>query len=144
MERASLVRSLDPLRRQAGLVEIGLRLFQILLGKAAHADALGKRRAGALEHERVMAGLGDAAQVDRILVLVADDKADQIDIEGAALRQVFDVQHGMAGARDVEGRIVVWLGNAHGGLRTVRALFPAREWRRQLDTSKTPIHTHFA
>ena len=118
MQRPALIRPLDPLRRQSGFLEIGFRFFQILLGEAAHADALGFGRARALEHERVMARLGDAAQIDRILVLVADDKADQIDIEGAALRQILDVQHRVAGARDVERRIVVGLGDAHEELRT--------------------------
>ena len=50
-----------------------------------------------------MASFGDAAQIDRILVFVADDEADQVDIERAALRQILDVQDGMAGAGDVEG-----------------------------------------
>ena len=40
VQRAPLMRPLDPFRRQPGLVEIGLGLFQILLGEAAHADAL--------------------------------------------------------------------------------------------------------
>ena len=67
----------------------------------------------------MMAGLGDAAQIDRILVLVADGKADQIDVKGAAFAEVLHVQHGMTGARDVEGRMVVGLGDGHGGLQSV-------------------------
>ena len=41
MQRAALVRPLDPLRRQAGLLEIKLCFLQIFFGEAAHADALG-------------------------------------------------------------------------------------------------------
>src|ERR1700722_9162602 len=138
MQGAALVRPLDPLCRQAGLLEISFRLFQILLGEAAHADPLGLRRAGALEHQRVMTDLGDAAQIDRVLVLVADDQADEVDIEGAALRQIFHVQYRMAGARDVEGRVVVGFGNGHHGLRI------GRNRPRQLDTFGTGIHTRFS
>ena len=69
--------------------------------------------ARALEHEAVVAGLGDAAQIDRVLVLVADDEADEIDVEISAHREVLHGEHRMAGARDVEGRIVDGLGNAH-------------------------------
>ena len=46
MERPALVRPLDPKRRQARFLEIVLRLFQIFLGKTAHADPFGLRRAG--------------------------------------------------------------------------------------------------
>ena len=45
MQRAALVRDLDPFRRQARLVEKRLRLLQVLLGEDAHADALGLRLA---------------------------------------------------------------------------------------------------
>jgi hypothetical protein len=121
----ALVRPLDPKRWQVRFFEIMLRLFQILLGEAAHADPLGLRGARALEHQRVMTHLGNAAQIDGVLVLVADDQADEIDIEGAALRQVFHVQHRMAGARDVEGRVVVGFGNGHLGLRIGRKQTPS-------------------
>ena len=121
MERAALIRPLHPLRRQAGLLEIMLGLLQILLGEAAHADALRLRRGGALEHQAVMTRLGDAAQIDRVLILVADDEADEIDIERAAFRQIFDVQYGMTGASDVEWRIVVRFRDGHGALQVGRA-----------------------
>jgi hypothetical protein len=119
VERPALVRPVDPLRRKVRFFEIPLRLFQILLGKTAHADPLGLRRACALEHQRVMTDFGNTAQIDRILVLVADDQADQIDIEDAALGQIFHVQHRMAGARDVEGRVVVWLRDGHERLQSL-------------------------
>src|SRR5580704_18652894 len=129
MERAALVRPLNPLRRQAGILEISFRLFQILLGEAAHADPLGLRRARALEHQRVMTDLGDAAQIDRVVVLVADDQADEVDIEGAAFGQVFHLQYGMAGAGDVEGRVVVRAWNAQCRLRSLMRLAAADDSR---------------
>src|ERR1700733_6524705 len=61
-----------------------------------------------------MARLGDAAQIDRTAVFIADDETDQIDIEGAAFGEILHVQHGVAGARDVEGRMVIGLRDAHG------------------------------
>ena len=144
VQRLALVWPLHPLRRQAGLLEIVLRFFKILLGEAPHADALGFGHARTLEHQRVMARLGDPAQIDRILVLVADDQADQIDIKGAALRQILDVQHRVAGAGDVERWIVVGLGNAHEVLPTLSGpTGRAVEKTRQLDTPMPPIHSRF-
>src|SRR5581483_12423099 len=110
---APLVRTLHPPHRQAVLIEIKLRLLQILLGEATHADALGLDRSGALEHQGVMASLGNAAQVQRVLVLVADDEADQIDIERPALAEVVHVQQRMAGAGDVERRVIVRARDGH-------------------------------
>src|SRR5262245_35023148 len=122
VERAALVRNLDPFRRQAGLLKKRLGLLQVLLGEDAHPDALGLRRAPcALEHETVVAGLGNAAQIERVLVLVADDEAEQVHVEISGDREVLDRQHGMAGARDVEGRVVDCLRNAHGALPATMA-----------------------
>jgi hypothetical protein len=122
VQRAALVWNLDPFRRQAGLLEKDLGLLQVLLGEDAHPDTLGLRRAArALEHEAVVAGLGDAAQIERVLVLVADDEAEQVHVEIAGDREVLDRQHGMAGARDVEGRVVDCLRNAHGALPATMA-----------------------
>ena len=59
----------------------------------------------------------DAAQVERVLVFIADDKADQIDVEIPAHRQVLHGEDRMAGARDIERRIVDGLGNGHDALR---------------------------
>ena len=88
MQGASLVRDLDPLRRQPGLVEEHLGLLQILLGEDAQTDSLGLRLAArAFEDKAVVARLGNAAQIDRVVVLVADDEAEQIDIEGATDRR---------------------------------------------------------
>jgi hypothetical protein len=66
------------------------------------------------EHETVVTCFGDAAQIDRLLVLVADDEAEKVDIEIPADREIPHRQHAMARTRDVEGRIVDRLGDAHG------------------------------
>ena len=109
MQRLALIWPLDPLRRQARLLEIGLCFHQIFFSEATHADALGFRRIGALEHQAVVAGFGNAAEIDRVLVFIANDQADQIGIKRAAFREVLDVQHGMAGACNIERRIVIGL-----------------------------------
>ena len=119
MQGAALVRNLDPCRRQAGFVEKRLGLLQILVAEDAHADALGLRLAApALENEAVMTRLGDAAKIECIAVFIADDEAEEVYVEVSAHRQVLHGEHRMARARDVEGRIVDGLRNAHGALQS--------------------------
>src|SRR6516164_9946232 len=118
MQGAPLVRDLDPCRRQAGFVEKRLGLLQILVAEDAHADALGLRLAArAFENEAVMTRLGDAAKIEGIPVFVADDEAEEIHVEVSAHRQILHGEHRVARARDVEGRIVDGLWNAHGALQ---------------------------
>src|SRR5215813_13813562 len=118
MQGAPLVRDLDPFRRQAGFVEKGLGLLQILFAEDAHAHALGLRLAArAFENEAVMTRLGDAAKIERIPVFVADDEAEEVDVEVSAHRQILHGEHRVARARDVEGRIVDGPWNAHGALQ---------------------------
>src|SRR5262249_271108 len=98
-------------------VEERLGFPQILFAENAHADPLGLRvTAAALEHEAMVTGLGDAAEIERVLVLVADDEAEKIHVEISAHRQVFHRQHPVAGACDVERRVIDRLRNAHGTL----------------------------
>jgi hypothetical protein len=54
-----------------------------------------------------------AAQIDRLVVPVLDMEADGILIEGAALAEVNDIEHGVAAADDVEGRIENVCRNGH-------------------------------
>src|SRR5262249_26950570 len=107
----------DPCRRPAGFVEKRLSLLQILFAEDAHAHALGLRLAArALENEAVMTRLGDAAQIERIPVFIADDEAEEIHVEVSAYRQVLHGEHRVAPAPDAEGRSVDGLWNAHGAL----------------------------
>jgi hypothetical protein len=73
--------------------------------------------APALEHEAVVAGLGDPAKIKRVAIFVADNETEQINVEISADRQILHGEHRMAGARDVERRIVDGLRNAHGALQ---------------------------
>ena len=52
-----------------------------------------------------MIALLDAAQIERVLVLVRDDVAEAIDVERARLRQIGDAELDVARAHDVERRI---------------------------------------
>src|SRR5215813_13588426 len=63
-----------------------------------------------------------AAQVDRVAVAILDMQADGGLVELAAGVEVGDVEHGMAGADDVERRIEDMFRNGHG--RFLIALFP--------------------
>ena len=121
VQGASLVRDLRPLRRQPGFLEEHLGLLQILLGEDAQTDSLGLRLAPrAFEDEAVVARLGNAAQIDRVAILVAHDEPEQIDIEVATDRQIPDGENIVARARDVERRIVDGFGDAHGALHIVQ------------------------
>ena len=95
-------------------VEMRLRLVEVLVGEHAKADALALRLAGrALQREAVVAALLDAAQPDRVGVLVAHDQPHHLDVEVAAGGEVARREHEMAGARDVERRIEVGLRKGH-------------------------------
>jgi hypothetical protein len=74
--------------------------------------------ARALENEAVMTRLGDAAKIERIAVFIADNEAEEVHVEVSAHRQILHGEHRMARARDVEGRIVDGLRNAHGALQS--------------------------
>src|SRR3984893_508471 len=93
-KRASLMRSLEPFGRQTGIAEECFRLVEVLLRENPHADALGLRLAARLfKDEAVMTCLRDAAQVDRALVLVADDETDEVDIEASACGEILYRPH---------------------------------------------------
>jgi hypothetical protein len=118
MQRAALVRNLDPFGRHAGGSEEPLCLFQIFLGEDAHADALGFRLAArAFEHETVVTCLGHAAQKERVGILVADNEAEEVDIKPPACRKVLHAEHAVTRARDIERWIVDGRRDAHGRLR---------------------------
>ena len=112
MQRAALMRHLDIGGRQSGALEIALGGVEIVLGVDAQARCA-RRSAPTrlLEDEAVMAGLLDAAQIERAAVLVADRKAERIAIEGAAAAQVLDGQDDMARPRGVERRRICGTGN---------------------------------
>ena len=114
VQRTPLVRHLRPFGRQAALLEVRVGGVQVLLEEDAEADALaGDLAAGLHQHQAVVAGLGQAAQVALGGRLFGDDEADDVCVEVAAALQVRDVQSDVARPRDVEGRTQVD-GGQHG------------------------------
>ena len=123
VQRAALVRHLDPFRRQAGALEHVLGLVEILLGVDPQADALAGRFAVALlEHDAVVAGLLHAAQIERLVVLVADREAEAVDVEGAAAGEVLHRPDDVARPRGVERRGIGGARNGHGLSLCVRGV----------------------
>ena len=53
----------------------------------------------------MVVALLDAAQIERVLGLVADQKSEAIDIEGARAREIADAKLDVARPHDVERRI---------------------------------------
>ena len=66
------------------------------------------------QHQRMMLVFLAAAQIHRAVILVLDMKSDDVFVECAAGLEVGDVEHGMAGADDVERRIEDVGRNGHG------------------------------
>ena len=65
MQRLALMRNVGPCRRAAFALEECLQMIEVVFAEHAHADARACRRlAGAPQHQAVMAGLLDAAQID--------------------------------------------------------------------------------
>ena len=61
-----------------------------------------------------MVALLDAAQVERVVGLVADQEPETIDIEGARAGEVAHAEFDMARAHDVERRVENRLADGHG------------------------------
>ena len=85
MQRLALMRHIRPGGLQALAVEKGLQRLEVALAQHPHADALAARAIlGLLEHQAVMAGLLDAAQIERVAGLFGDHEADHLGVEQPA------------------------------------------------------------
>ena len=116
-------------QRSALMRQVGKRSRQIAAGKpeggavevvfAAELETqsphIGLARAP--QHQRMMIALLDAAQIERVLGLVADQKPEAIGVEGTRPRKIGDAQLDMAGAYDVERRIEDRIADGHGSSR---------------------------
>ncbi len=58
-------------------------------GETADMDPFGRIRPP--EHDAVITGFRGTARIQSVLILVADEKAKKIDIEGAAFADAFDL-----------------------------------------------------
>src|SRR5258708_19011552 len=113
LKRAALERLLregisDPVLRQerGGLVEIAF-----VADLEAQAIAGGGRRLA--QHQRMMLVLLAAAQVHGFVVAILDMQPDGVFVEFTAGVEVRDIEHGVAAADNVEGRIEDVLRNGH-------------------------------
>ena len=66
------------------------------------------------QHQAVVTGLLDAAEIKRVVLFRGQDQADHLLIELPARREVADGKDDMAGAGDAKSRIEIGGGEAHG------------------------------
>lgn len=83
-----LERRVDPPCRQTALAEMSLRQVEILLGQHAQADTFALWLGAGLEYKAVVTAFFQAAQIERVAVVVAHHEAKRVDVERAALREV--------------------------------------------------------
>src|SRR5438445_10269666 len=89
-------------------------LVEIAVIADLEAEPAAGRNRGFAQDQRVMLLLLAAAQIHRLVVAVLDMEADGGLVEGTALGEVDDIEHGMAAADDVEGGIEDVCRNGHG------------------------------
>ena len=92
-------------RRQIAAAKPGSGAVDVVLARELEAERAHVGLMGPPQHQRVVVALLNAAQIKRVLGLVADQKSEAIDIERA---RAFDVPHAeldMARAHDIEWRI---------------------------------------
>ena len=93
VQRLALMRNVGPGRRAAFALKERLQMIEIVLAKHPHADACaGRRIAGAPQHQAVMTGFLDAAQIDRVAILLGHDKADHLGVEQPAASRSLTVR----------------------------------------------------
>ncbi len=85
---------------------------EVFLARDLEAERQNLRFARAPQHNRMVVSFLDAAEVERVCRLVADQQTEAVNIEGARAAEIADPKLDMAGANDVEGRgedrIVDW------------------------------------
>src|SRR5262249_36225472 len=113
LQGAALERLLGESVLDAVLGEEARRLVEIALIADLEAEPAAGGRLRLAQHQRVMLVLLAAAQVDRVQVCVLDVEADSGLVEIAACSQIGHVEHDVAGADDVEGRIEDVCRNGH-------------------------------
>ena len=126
-----------PAARQPVLLKGVLGALQFLLVVNAHTHAqAGRLVLGALDREAVMRPLLKAAQVERVLVLVAYQEPEHLGVELAALGEVARGEGRVAGAQEAEWRVQVRLRYGHWFSSSIRQIdvrmgkAGAREYRK--------------
>src|SRR5580658_3557958 len=101
----ALVRNLREGGRQVAAAEPECGAIEILFACNPKTERADLSFAGSAQHDRMVAPLLDAAEIEGVLAFVADQKPQAIDIEGAGAAEIADAELDMAGAYDVERRI---------------------------------------
>src|SRR5215468_5488189 len=78
--------------------------FEIGLGEHAHADPRANRLSALTQDQTVVAGLFDAAEIERVVVLGADDEPDHLGVETLAAGKIFHRRYDVARPRYAERR----------------------------------------
>ncbi len=105
--------------------EEGGGLVEIAVVADLEAQPVAGGHGGFPQHQRMVLMLLAGAEVDRLVVAVLDMHADGGFVKLAAGVEVGDIEHGMAGADDVERRIEDVFRDGHGFLDTV--VVPGRD-----------------
>ena len=114
MQRPSLMRRVRPRRQASVRFKERFELVEVILGKYAQAEARAADVASLAQHEAVVTGLLDAAEVQRVVFFRGQDQADHLLVELPARRKVADGENDMACSRDAKSRIEVraWEGHS--------------------------------
>lgn len=101
---AGLDLRIDPGHRATELAEVLLETLQGLMRPDAEAEVAQARLGAEAEAQAVMQPFLEAAKVERVVGLLGDDEAEQVDVEGPRAGEVGDDELGMGGPHDVERR----------------------------------------
>ena len=112
-QRAALIRQVRERRRQVAAAKPGFGAIKVVLAREFETERAHVGLAGLPQHQRMMIALLDGAQIEGVLALVADQKSEAIDIEGARALEIPHAELDMARAHDVERRIEYRLMDGH-------------------------------
>ena len=127
---AALIRHVRERGRQIAAGEPGCGAIDVVFTGELEAERAHVGVAAAPQHDRMMVALLDAAQIKRVIGLVADQKAEAIDIKGARARKVAHAKLDMARAHHIERRVENRLVDGHRA-----ASWPLTVWAMTLNTS---------
>ena len=116
VQRAALERLLDKGVSDAVGGEEGRRPVEIAVIADLEAEPVAGGHCGLPQYQRMMLMLLAAAQIYGVGVAILDMQADRGLVEIAAGVEVGDIEHGVAGADDVERRVEDVFRNGHGFL----------------------------
>ena len=100
-------------RRQALAREIEGGAVEVFFACDLEADGVDARSSSDWQDDGMMIAFLDAAQIERVRVLVGDQIAEAIDIEGARSGEIAHAEFDVAGAHDIERRREIGRADRH-------------------------------